>query len=344
MPSADPSDELFKLARDLVSIPSVTGEEDACCRFIADYLAVRGWEVEKLPVSSGRFDVFASRGKPEVVLSTHLDTVPPFLPAGEDAEIIYGRGSCDAKGIVASQVTAAERLGREGVRDVGLLFVVGEETLSDGARAANLVPHGSKFLIDGEPTSNKLVLGTKGVLRVDIYVRGRMAHSAYPALGDSAIEKLLDVLQDVRKLSLPTHQIVGPTTLNIGVISGGCAANVIPGEAQAQLLFRTVPHRESERSLREQIQSLLDGRCEYEFVRDTPPVEMEKLDGFETDVVPFCTDLPSLTRWGRQFLLGPGNIDVAHTDHECIRKADLVLAVDLYCRLVRMLKNRSDGR
>jgi acetylornithine deacetylase len=339
---ADASAEIFKLTRELVSIPSITGEEEACCRFMADYLGVRGWEVEKLPVTPGRFDVFASHGEPEVVLSTHLDTVPPFLEAREDAEFIYGRGSCDAKGIVASQVTAAERLVAEGVRDIGLLFVVGEEILSDGARAANLVPHGSKFLIDGEPTTNKLVLGTKGILRVDVCVHGKMAHSAYPELGESAIEKLLDLLNDVRKLSLPAHDLLGSTTLNIGVISGGCAANVIPGEAQAQLLFRTVPRRQAEPSLREQMQSLLDGRCEYQFVRDTPPVETEKLDGFETDVVPFCTDLPSLTRWGRQFLLGPGNIDVAHTDHERIRKADLIEAVDLYCRLVRMLKNRSD--
>jgi acetylornithine deacetylase len=336
------STELFKLTSDLVGIPSVTGEEGACCRFMADYLSGRGWEVGEVPVTPGRFDVFASRGKPEVVLSTHLDTVPPFLQAWEDAEFIYGRGSCDAKGIAAAQVSAAERLVAEGVRGIGLLFVVGEETLSDGARAANLVPRGSKFLIDGEPTCNKLVLGTKGILRVDICVRGKMAHSAYPALGESAIEKLLDLLNDVRKLSLPTHDLLGPTTLNIGIISGGCAANVIPGEAEAQLLFRTVPQRQGEPSLREQMHSLLNGRCEYEFVRDTPPVQMEKLDGFETDVVPFCTDLPSLTQWGRQFLLGPGNIDVAHTDHEHIRKVDLIRAVDLYCRLVRILKNRSD--
>jgi acetylornithine deacetylase len=339
MPSADSTAELFKLTKDLVSIPSVTGEEEVCCRFMADYLGGRGWKIEELPVSAGRFDILASRGESEIVLSTHLDTVPPFLPAREDAECIHGRGACDAKGIVASQVTAAERLVSEGVRDIGLLFVVGEETLSDGARTANLVPHGSKFLIDGEPTANKLVLGTKGILRVDLSLRGRMAHSAYPALGESAIEKLLDLLNDVRKLALPVHPVLGPATLNIGIISGGCAANVVPGEAQAQLLFRTVPPSEGQPDLRERMKSLLDGRCDYEFVRDTPPVQMEKLDGFETDVVPFCTDLPSLTQWGRPFLLGPGNIDVAHTDHEFIRKADLIRAVDLYCRLVRTLKS-----
>ena len=338
-----PSDELFRLTRDLVNIPSITGEESACCRFMADYLGKRGWAVEKLPVSLGRFNVFAFSGQPEVVLSTHLDTVPPFIPAQEDAESIYGRGSCDAKGIVAAEVAAAERLLEEGVRDIGLLFLVGEETLSDGARAANLTPPGSKYLINGEPTSNKLVLGTKGILRVDIRTRGKMAHSAYPELGESAIEKLLDLLTDVRSLSLPVDSILGPATLNIGVISGGCAANVIPDEAQAQLLFRTVPHRAGENHLPGQVQRLLNGRCEYDIVRDTPPVRMHALDGFETDVVPFCTDLPSLTQWGQPFLLGPGGINVAHTDHEYTRKAELVEAVDLYCRLVRTLKSGSQA-
>jgi acetylornithine deacetylase len=342
MPSADPSSTLFNLTRDLVSIPSITGEEESCCRFMADYLAGRGWQIEKLPVSSGRFNVFASRGQPDVVLSTHLDTVPPFIPASEDNEFIYGRGSCDAKGIAASQITAAERLIDEGVHNIGLLFVVGEETLSDGARAANLAPRGSRHLIDGEPTSNKLILGTKGILRVDIRTRGKTAHSAYPHLGESAIEKLLDALTSVRKLPLPTDRVLGPTTLNIGIISGGCAVNVIPGEARAQLLFRTVPDQEGEPRLREQVQRALNGCCEFEFVRDTPPIRMEKLDGFETDVAPFCTDLPSLTRWGRPFLLGPGLIDLAHTDHERTRKTDLIQAVDLYCRLVRILTNRTD--
>jgi acetylornithine deacetylase len=334
------SAELFRLTQDLVNIPSVTGEEGSCCRFMADYLASRGWRVQEMPVSSGRFNVFATSGKPEIVLSTHLDTVPPFFPAREDSECIYGRGSCDAKGIAAAEAAAAQRLMDEGVQDIGLLFLVGEETLSDGARAANLVPCGSRHLINGEPTANKLVLGTKGILGVDIRTRGKMAHSAYPDLGESAIERLLDVLVAVRRLSLPADPLLGPTTVNIGVISGGCAANVIPGEARAQLLFRTVPPREGEASLRELVQQLLDGQCEYEVVRDTPPMCMEKCDGFETDVVPFCTDLPSLTRWGRPFLLGPGAIAVAHTDHEYARKADLVQAVDLYCRLVRSLKAR----
>ncbi|MGH9326551.1 MAG: M20/M25/M40 family metallo-hydrolase [Terriglobia bacterium] len=332
--------ELFTLTKDLVNIPSITGDEGACAAFMHGFLARRGWKTERLPVSGGRFNVFAFRGRPEIVLSTHLDTVPPFANAREDEEFIYGRGSCDAKGIAAAQVMAAERLAAEGLESVGLLFLVGEEILSDGAQAANERPPGSKYLINGEPTCNKLALGTKGVLRFDLHVKGKMAHSAYPQLGVSAVEKLLDILADVRKLPLPVDETLGPSTLNIGMISGGCAVNVIPGEAQAQLLFRTVPQPADTPRLKAQMESLLKGRCEFEVVRETPWIKMEKLDGFEADVVAFSTDVPSLTRWGQPFLLGPGTIHVAHTDHECVRKHELLEAVDLYSRLVKLLAAR----
>ncbi|MFB3921290.1 MAG: M20/M25/M40 family metallo-hydrolase [Terriglobia bacterium] len=328
---------LFELTRSLVNIESVTGNEKACVTFLRDHLARRGFEVELQPVESGRANVLALRGKPEIVLSTHIDTVPPFMPASEDDEHIYGRGACDAKGILASQVTAAERLLSEGIGDFGLLFLVGEETASDGAAAANRVPRGGKFIINGEPTENKLVLGSKGILRVDITARGRMAHSAYPLLGESAIEKLLDVLADLRRMPLPTDSVLGPSTMNIGTISGGRAANIVPDEAAAQVLIRTVKPSDE---LRTNIRRILEGRCEFEFARDTPALIMEKLDGFETDVVAFTTDLPNLTRWGRPLLLGPGSISVAHTDHERVRKADLVRAVELYCKLVRELKEK----
>jgi len=328
---------LFELTRLLIDIPSVTGEEAPCAEYLHRFLVERAYRVELQPVSDGRFNVFACHGTPRVVLSTHMDTVPPFFCAHEDEEFIYGRGACDAKGIIASQVMAAERLRTEGVENFGLLFVVGEETVSDGAQVANLAPQGSTYIINGEPTDNKLALGTKGVLRVDLRAKGRMAHSAYPHLGESAIEKLLDVLNDLRSLSLPQDSTLGPSTLNIGVISGGRAANVVPDEAQAQVLIRTVNGSEA---LRHRIQSLLKGRCEFEFVRDTPALRMEKVDGFETDVFAFTTDLPSLTRWGQPFLIGPGSITVAHTGDERVRKNDLVRAVDLYCRLVHELTSR----
>jgi len=301
------------------------------CRFSSDA------GVELQPVGPERSNVLALNGEPEVVLSTHIDTVPPFFPASEDEEHIHGRGSCDAKGILASQVIATERLLAEGVKNFGLLFLVGEETLSDGARVANLTPRGTKYIINGEPTDNKLALGTKGILRVDIRAKGRMAHSAYPHLGESAIEKLLDVLAEIRRLPLPQDPALGPSTINIGLISGGRAANVIPDLAQAQILIRTVNRADE---LRAKIRSVLEGRCEYEFIRNTPALLMEKLDGFETEVVAFTTDLPNLTAWGRPLLLGPGSISVAHTDHERVRKSDLTRAVELYCQLVRRLKGR----
>ena len=328
---------LFELTRTLVNMDSVTGNERACGMLLRDHLTACGFQARMLPVEGERANVFATLGRPEIVLSTHMDTVPPFFPAAEDDEFIHGRGSCDAKGILAAQVEAAKRLKAEGVSDFGLLFLVGEETLSDGARAANETPAGCRYMINGEPTENKLAVGSKGILRVDIRARGRMAHSAYPHLGESAIDKLIEALNDLRRIPLPVDPVLGPTTLNIGLISGGRAANVVPDEAHADVLIRTVNGTEE---LRQSIRRVLDGRCEYEFIRETPALKMETVDGFETDRVAFATDLPNLTRWGRPLLLGPGSINVAHTDHECVRKADLTLAVDLYCQLVRQLKAR----
>ncbi|PYV15127.1 MAG: peptidase dimerization protein [Acidobacteria bacterium] len=329
--------ELIQLTRALVDISSVTGNEQACAEFLKGHLTRLGFEVELQPVSGGRANVFARRGAPQIVLSTHMDTVPPFMPSREDTEFIYGRGSCDAKGIVAAQTVAAAKLVSDGVGNIGLLFLVGEETLSDGARAANLRPPGSKFIINGEPTENKLALGTKGILRVDIRARGRTAHSAYPHLGESAIEKLLDILADLRRLPLPRDPALGDSTMNIGVISGGSAANVIPGEARADVLFRTV---NGAAELQKEVEECLRGRCEFDFVRSTPAMQLGKLDGYESAVVAFTTDLPNLTAWGRPMLVGPGSIEVAHTDHECVRKADLERAVELYCRLVKELNAR----
>jgi acetylornithine deacetylase len=329
--------DCFELTKALVNIESVTGHEKACAEFLRDHLAARGSQVEMQPVSRDRANVFACWGAPDIVLSTHIDTVPPWSPAREDDDSIYGRGACDAKGIIAAQVVAAERLIEDGVRDFALLFLVGEETTSDGAREANLHPRGSRYIINGEPTENKLVIATKGNLRLNVRARGKMAHSAYPQLGESAIEKLLDVLADLRELSLPTDPELGPSTMNIGVISGGRAPNVVPDVAKAELLIRTV---QDSGSLRRQIADLIGGRCEFDIVRDTPPIRMERLDGYDAGVVAFTTDLPALTRWGRPLLLGPGSIAVAHTEGERVRKADLLQAIDLYCRLVRDLKKR----
>jgi len=329
--------ELFELTKALVNIESITGNEKACGEFIAEYLAEHGFETTLQPVQPGRFNVFATLGRPEVVLSTHMDTVPPFIPASEDDEWIYGRGSCDAKGILASEVIAAKGLKAAGVRDFGMLFLVGEEILSDGAQKANEQPPGTKYIINGEPTENKLAVGTKGILRIDIETRGKAAHSAYPEMGESAILKLLDILDDIRRVPLADDPVMGPSTVNIGVIEGGKAINVIPDQASAKVLFRTVNATEE---LRERVEAVVRGRCEYEFVRDTKPIRTEYFEGFETDVVSFSTDLPSLTQWGRPLLLGPGSIRIAHTDHERVPKSEMLRAVELYTRLVKELKKR----
>ncbi|HXJ91641.1 MAG TPA: M20/M25/M40 family metallo-hydrolase [Terriglobia bacterium] len=335
--------ELFELTRTLVNINSVTGSEPECARFLSQYLPGLGLEVETQPVAGERCNVFAARGEPKVVLSTHMDTVPPFFGAREDAEFIYGRGSCDAKGIIAAQVAAARRLLGEGCSDFGLLFLVGEETTSEGAQAANLAPRGSRYIINGEPTDNRLAVGSKGNLWFRIEVQGRAAHSAYPELGDPAIEKLLDILADVRRLLLPQDPVFGPSTLNIGLISGGRAANVIPDHAEADILIRTIPEPPDVPNLRTRVERLLEGRCKLTLIRDTPPLKLEALEGYETQMVAFTTDLPSLTNWGRPLLIGPGSIHVAHTEGEKVPKAELLKAVEIYVKLTRELLARCDG-
>jgi acetylornithine deacetylase len=331
--------ELFDLLRQLVDIPSVTGAEGACAEFLADRLSARGFTVEMQTVTPGRANVFAALGRPEIVLSTHMDTVAPHFSSIEDADWIHGRGACDAKGSLACQLIAAEKLAGEGIGDFGLLFVVGEEAASDGARAANLSPRGSRYLIVGEPTENRLVAATKGILQLCLRARGRAAHSAYPELGESAIEKLLDLLAELRAMPLPRDPELGPTTMNIGRISGGVGANVIPAEAEATVLFRTIGEPAE---LIRAIEQRVDGRGECEFPRSVSPTRLERLPGFDADVVAFTTDVPNLDRWGRPLLIGPGSILAAHTAEERVSKRELVRAVDLYSRLVRDLKSRGE--
>ncbi len=325
---------VFELTKELVNIESITGNEAKVGDYVRDYLKGLKFETEFLPVEGERANLWAWRGEPNVVLSTHMDTVPPYLPVGEDDDNIYGRGSCDAKGILASQVAAAEKLLAEGMTNFGLLFLVGEETTSEGAKKANQAPRGSKYMVNGEPTDNRLALGTKGALRLELTTRGKMAHSAYPHLGESAIEKMLDVLIDFRAMDYPVHPVLGETTYTIGLISGGRAANVVPDKAQAQILFRVVEESEA---FRKKVLDRIGGRAEIELVTESPMLLMEKLNGFDTEVFPFCTDLPWLTAWGRPLLIGPGSIRLAHTDREAVPKKELLRAVDLYAEIVRCL-------
>lgn len=336
---------LFELTRKLIDIPSVTGDEKAVGEFLKQQLESLGYQVVMQEVETDRFNVIATTGKPpHVVFSTHMDTVPPFIPSHEDETRIFGRGSCDAKGIIAAQIMAAGQLRSEGVDQIGLLFTVDEEMGSLGAQVANqhLAFNETVFLINGEPTDNRLAAATKGSLRLTLKTRGRAAHSAYPEQGESAIEKLLDVLSDVRGCDWPTEELLGATTCNIGIISGGTRPNVIPEEAEAVLQFRLVTEAGPVRRLLEQA---VAGRAEIEYLSEHEPIRLHTVTGFEPCTVRFTTDIPYLSNWGTPLLLGPGSILNAHTDHESVGKDELITAVDLYVQLARaLLANAGEHR
>jgi len=339
--------DAIELTRKLVGIHSTTYHEHDAGVFLAELLTREGWAVERMPVpkpavgtpgaegGGERFNVYAQRVgvAPEVVLSTHMDTVPPYVALREDDEYLYGRGTCDAKGIIAAMVAAAERLSDAGVK-VGLLFVVGEERDSAGAKVANEHPRGSRFLINGEPTDNRLALASKGALRVEMVAEGKMAHSAYPELGESAIDKLVAALNDVRKLEVPYVEGIGESTLSVGVISGGRAPNVIADHAEAHLLIRLVGPSDETKAA---ILKAVDGRAKVEFSLELPFVRMRQVGRLPTMIAKFTTDIPSLTNWGEPFLLGPGSIHVAHTPDEKISKRELLEAVELYVELATEL-------
>src|SRR5215469_10048606 len=325
----------IRLTRQWVDIDSTTGNEAAVGAALYDELYRLGYIVHKMPVAHLRFNVQATLEDkpPDVIFSTHMDTVPPFISSSEDSSNIYGRGSCDAKGIIAAQIAACQRLRQQGAA-VGMLFVVGEERDSLGAKTANESPLGSRFLINGEPTENKIAIASKGALRVEIFARGKMAHSAYPNLGDSAIYKLLDALNCLREMKLPENPEIGPCTLNVGILEGGRAPNVIADHARAHLLYRLVGPSEE---LRRQIVEGITGLAEAEFVLEIPFVKLRTVPGVQTMVAAFTTDIPALSKWGEPVLLGPGSIHVAHTERECISKRQLNEAVDLYCEVAGKL-------
>ncbi len=325
---------LFELARRLIEIESITGNEKQVAFFLRDYLAGLDYRITMQEVAAERYNLQAFAGDPVLVFTTHLDTVPPYFSFREDDEFIYGRGACDAKGIIAAQIEAAERLRADGETRLGLLLVVGEERNSAGAMLANRNPSGSRYFIDGEPTGNRLALASKGSVRVELIARGRSAHSAYPEQGESAILKLIDVLQDLRGLQLPTDPELGLSTCNIGVLEGGTKPNVIPDFARAEVMFRSVV---PPGDLKKRLESLVRGRCEIHYRFEVPVVRMGVMEGFETTVVSFASDVPFLDRWGKPFLVGPGSILDAHTDHERLSKQELVAGADLYVNLARRL-------
>jgi acetylornithine deacetylase len=326
--------DVVALAAELLALDSTTGQEAGAVDFVSQWLLARGWNVQLQEVSRGRSNVWASRGQGVVTLSTHLDTVPPYVqPRLEDGRL-FGRGACDAKGIAAAMLAAADRLATAGENRVDLLFVVGEEQGSDGARFANQLPTQSRFLVNGEPTESKLASGAKGSVRVTVRTRGRAAHSAYAHLGQSAIEPMLELLPTVRALQLPTDDALGGTTYNIGTIHGGTAGNIVPALCEAEVMFRLVTSLDDVRPV---VEAWAAGRAELEYGSYIPPQHFHTIPGFEVAPVAYTTDIPLLTRWGTPLLFGPGSINVAHTPDEFIDVGELRAAVDAYERIARSL-------
>jgi acetylornithine deacetylase len=331
--------DVVALTRSLVDIDSTTGREGEAGRWLADYLRGRGFAVTEQRVDTSRFNVIATVAEPRVVFSTHFDCVPPFFPSRVSGDRLHGRGSCDAKGILAAQVAAADRLRREGESRVGLVFVVGEERGSDGAREANKFANGCRFLIDGEPTDSRLGIATRGILRLKLRASGRAAHSSFPELGESAIDKLIDTLIALRSVALPKDAVLGNTHYTVGLIAGGIAPNVVSPTAEAEVMFRTVCDANEVRHA----VAALGSRVAIDDVLEVPPVRMKTMPGFDTSVFPFTTDIPFLDAWGEPLLFGPGSIHLAHTEDEYISITELTGAVDHYMTLARTLL-RDDAR
>jgi acetylornithine deacetylase len=332
--------QLVEFAERLIRTESITGNETAVAALAAEALEHDGFQVVRMEAGSGRHNVFAFHDPPRAVLSTHMDTVSPFVPFRREGEWLCGRGACDAKGILSAMACAALSLAREGHRDVGLLLVVGEERGSDGAKAANAWPNRCEFLINGEPTENRLALGSKGAVRFLIRASGRAAHSSVPETGDSAVLKLLDVLEDLRRIRWPAHPVLGEPSLNVGTLRGGTLANVVPDRAESECMLRTV---ENTSAVKRAIESAVRGRAAIHYLFECDPVLFERVEGFDTMVASFTTDIPLLTKWGRPFLLGPGSIRHAHSDDERISVAELERSVELYRRLTLALLARPKG-
>ena len=326
--------DVVALAAELLAIQSSTGSEGEAVEFVSRWLIARGWSVELQEVSKSRANVWATRKGGGVTLSTHLDTVLPYIPPREEKGRLYGRGSSDAKGIAAAMLAAAERLAKAGENRVDLLFVVGEEAGSDGARAANRLSPTSKFLVNGEPTESKLASGAKGSQRVTLRFRGKAAHSAYPELGKSAIEPMLELLPTINKLDLPRDKTLGKSTVNIGTIRAGTAGNIIPDLAEVELMFRLVG---DVKPLKKAVEQWVGDKAEIEYGSHIPAQHFETIDGFEVAPVAYTSDIPLLTRWGKPLMFGPGSIHVAHTPDEYIDLEELRASVDAYERIVRAL-------
>ncbi len=318
------------IARRLIDIPSVTGEEKNVLLALEELLTGMGLPVERQMVAEDRWNIYAGwRGDDTVAFSTHVDTVPPWYPSRVEDDIVYGRGACDTKGIIASMLIAGERLIERGVPPA-YLFVVGEETDSIGARSATAGGARASAIIVGEPTDNHLASGHKGVVSYYLRTTGIASHSAYPERGHSAIHDLLDIIRDIQSEDWGKNDILGDATLNIGLIKGGVALNTFAPEAEASFMHRIV---DDAAARRQQVEDVVRGRAAITFQTISEPQFLETLPGFPVKSVNFGTDIPHMRPMGRCFLAGPGSVHDAHTDHERIGIEAMNEAVELYVKL-----------
>jgi acetylornithine deacetylase len=325
---------MFELARQLMAIPSVTGGEKEVGQFLTEYLYDRRYRVEKQFLIPNRFNVLAFAGRPRVILCTHIDTVPPMLPVREDEQFFYGRGACDAKGIIAAMLEAGDKLRAQGIDSFGYLFVVGEETNGGGAKLANTLLWESEFVVVGEPTGNRLAVAQKGSLMVDLSFKGRAAHSGYPEEGVSAIDGLWKILQECASADWGNDPVLGRGTFNVGVFNGGAACNIVPESASASIMIRTI---DSRANAEQRMKEIVGSRAEMTIVGGADPHRMHLVEGFETMVASFGSDAPFLGNLGKPLLIGPGSILDAHTSDEKISKQEMIEGAATYERLVKTL-------
>ncbi|KAF9942092.1 hypothetical protein BGZ75_001124 [Mortierella antarctica] len=346
MTSKESAQELLAFHKALVSISCITENESPCTEYLQAHLTKLGYTVELQKIAPGRENVLAYLGKgrnPKVLFNTHIDVVPPYIEYREDDENVYGRGSSDAKGSMAAQVQAVEELRREGKvaeGDIGFLFVVGEEVDHIGMVKANDLGLTPDYLIVGEPTESRLALGHKGVLRLNISIEGKAAHSGYPELGISANDKLIDLLSKLKALDLPEDSYFGKTTMNIGMIRGGLAANIVPAFATAGISFRIATSTQDVLDLVDKVipqEQQLKDKITIERLTCWEPVRCHSVPGFETFVANYFTDIPSFLTAKHSLLFGPGSILCAHAPHEYINKKELIAAVGSYKDIVLKL-------
>ena len=327
------SDDIAERLLKWLAVDSTSGNEREFLQLLEGMFHDDGWQITRQPVEEDRWNLLVTDGTdPQVLLSTHVDTVPPVLEVDYDGQVVRGRGACDTKGGLLAMVHAARRVRDAGIEGVGFLLVVGEEVDHRGAKEATALQLDVDRIILCEPTQNRVVTAQKGMVRCTLRTRGVAGHSAFPDDGESAVGPLLDALEAIRGHDWPTDELLGATTVNIGVIDAGVAANVFAPEARAEVLFRAVSDAEQ---LLHEVRSTVGGDVEMVDVVYNDPVFFDVPSGVDTCTVPFNTDAPYLADIADVWLVGPGDIRCAHSEDEQIRIGEIFDGIELYEKLIQ---------